>query len=297
MSRNRELRRGFTLVELLVVITIIGMLMALLLPAVNAAVEQARQAYCKNNMRQLATAAIGFEAAKHRFPGYSEKVGPTTGSWILAIMPQLERHDIYDEWGAIANSPPYLELLICPSDPPEQTVGPVNAYVINAGRYNDGSTSEATVANGLSHNYASNGIKTSIDDVISADGTSTTILISENVQARKNGRGWHVPGNATSSGDTGTKVVFVWYDAETPNRRINGNKLAPSPNTNELNDMRRPSSFHNGGVNAVFCDMHVIFLREDIDYWVYQQLMTPRGSESDLPATAKSYVLNGADYQ
>ncbi len=67
-------RRGFTLVELLVVITIIGMLMALLLPAVQAAREAGRRAACMNNQKQLSLGVIQFESAHGQFPGYADKI-------------------------------------------------------------------------------------------------------------------------------------------------------------------------------------------------------------------------------
>ncbi len=79
MKRYKQSSSGFTLVELLVVITIIGMLMALLLPAVNAAVELARAIACKNNMRNMGVAANAFESLKGRYPGHREYV-PLSGS-------------------------------------------------------------------------------------------------------------------------------------------------------------------------------------------------------------------------
>ena len=98
---------GFTLVELLVVITIIGILIALLLPAVQAAREAARQTQCRNNLKQLALAMLDHEQAHKFFPSggwnYQWTGDPDRGTgknqpggWIYATLPYIEQQALYD---------------------------------------------------------------------------------------------------------------------------------------------------------------------------------------------------------
>ena len=100
-------RSGFTLVELLVVITIIGILVALLLPAVQAAREAARRLQCANNVKQLALAALSHESAITFFPtGGWDKVWlghpdrgfgkSQPGGWIYNVLPFIEQEALHD---------------------------------------------------------------------------------------------------------------------------------------------------------------------------------------------------------
>ena len=82
------IRRAFTLVELLVVIAIIGILVALLLPAVQAARESARRTKCTNNLKQICLAIHNFESAQKKLPHGSTACCWTPGpNWCVAILP------------------------------------------------------------------------------------------------------------------------------------------------------------------------------------------------------------------
>jgi len=154
-------RNGFTLVELLVVIAIIGILIGMLLPAVQQVREAARRITCSNNLRQLALACHNYESSFGRFPpGLNIEIGtgsgmifPGTfaqleprgvgrppmpgqwGSWMYWIMPYMEQNNVYDgvnrnirdigpnTLGANSIGAAMINTLICPSD--FQTESPV----------------------------------------------------------------------------------------------------------------------------------------------------------------------------
>ncbi|MEM9186251.1 MAG: DUF1559 domain-containing protein [Planctomycetota bacterium] len=106
MPKRLVRRRGFTLVELLVVIAIIGILVGLLLPAVQSAREAARRMSCTNNLKNLSLACLNHHDVQGHFPvsmGFtqandgSQGAGPAAG-WILQVLPQIEEQPLYDQF-------------------------------------------------------------------------------------------------------------------------------------------------------------------------------------------------------
>jgi len=130
---NAVPRRAFSLVELLVVIAIIGILVALLLPAVQQARESARRLGCQNNCKQIGLAILNYNSAFGCLPA-SGIVAPPQGpydpqsglqfSWLLLILPQLEQTNLHDRFDSSRNvfqqrgDPQAIHVpsLLCPSD-------------------------------------------------------------------------------------------------------------------------------------------------------------------------------------
>ncbi len=129
---------GFTLVELLVVIAIIGILIALLLPAVQAAREAARRTQCANVEKQLGLAVLNYERAKKQLPNSVRPGGSTTApriSGFTSLLPFLEEAALYKQydftlnWDATNGSgganlvvtKTVLPAVLCPSDPQDPT--------------------------------------------------------------------------------------------------------------------------------------------------------------------------------
>lgn len=95
MKRVPLVPRGFTLVELLVVIAIIGVLVALILPAVQYARESSRRTQCSNNLKQMGMAIHLFADINRTLP--SSRLGPQHATWFVQILPQMEQDAVYSQ--------------------------------------------------------------------------------------------------------------------------------------------------------------------------------------------------------
>jgi prepilin-type N-terminal cleavage/methylation domain-containing protein len=166
MSLSLRKRPAFTLVELLVVIAIIGVLVALLLPAVQAAREAARRTSCANKIRQLALAVHNFHDTMNYLPhGTSAQVYPPTGgttavrgtSWIVYILPYIEQKALYDKYRFdkhyddplnAAVGAEIVPTLYCPSGPdPRRHLDPNSGVTTNVSTHYYGVMGPAGSAN------------------------------------------------------------------------------------------------------------------------------------------------------
>ena len=217
MLKRRRMERGFTLVELLVVIAIIGVLVALLLPAVQAAREAARRMSCSNNMKNIVLAVHNYADANKQFPiGTRSNIASTYGqSWTIGLLPYIEQDALYSQWNSAtgwadstnANRVNNLQLNIfrCPSSPLKKVI-PVSSpsginvlqtnYVGIAGTTPSSLSTNSNGFNGLAFDVptsrytngtygviSSNGVfypesSTSFGD-LTRDGTSNTIFFGE----------------------------------------------------------------------------------------------------------------------
>jgi prepilin-type N-terminal cleavage/methylation domain-containing protein/prepilin-type processing-associated H-X9-DG protein len=176
---GRNTRRGFTLIELLVVIAIIGVLIALLLPAVQQAREAARRAQCSNNLKQLGLALHNYEAAYKAFPpgvmhSHVPRSGTTGNSFGMnfncMLLPYTDESSLYDRLNMIGKSPGYVNegqpsagysngreviargpipMFRCPSSPQEVSKSPYEPkshYAGVSGAYPDGNFQETRFA-------------------------------------------------------------------------------------------------------------------------------------------------------
>ena len=351
---RRTTRSGFTLVELLVVISIIAMLASLLMPAVNRAREAARRTQCMNNMRNVALAMMQYDTAKQRLPGWANNLCPNQqfgmatnrdssrasrmpSSWCFELLPYIEKGDLYYIYGPNNTDPgtsgqqtrkcmgtgmpqEHIKLLICPND--SGAVGAPNAlsYVVNCGlRDHPSKWRETTIqgsgdhggshgsnyteppGNGVFHNnwkygnvsgtkvtYVRNRTINSLSYISAGDGTSSTLMVSENVDAGY----WH--GSYRPQGNNNVyegSICFCWTAAPPDAAASAGNnymkinaKIGQDPYAFRS---PRPSGNHDSGVNVIFCDAHSAFISENIDWMTWQLLHSANGRQTMKPDSDK----------
>lgn len=263
-------RAAFTLVELLVVIAIIGILIGMLLPAVQMVRESARRTECANKIRQMGLALLNFESSNETFPpSYKGAAFDPGWSWGTHILPFVEQNNLYQFgnsrnllFGAGSNpanttteySQTELTLFRCPSDQgpslnPIRLNHAMSNYRAVAGPYQPSCYTCNVDLGGVM--YQNSGTK--MADVL--DGTSNTVVIGECKYDETTGKKAAIwPGmTGLRGGAIWISDVMWWVDADTA--QING--TAP----------QAFSSNHPGGALFVFGDGSTHFFREggDVD--------------------------------
>jgi prepilin-type N-terminal cleavage/methylation domain-containing protein/prepilin-type processing-associated H-X9-DG protein len=266
--------KGFTLVELLVVITVIGVLIALLLPAVQMAREAARRSSCSNHLRQLGIGLQNYHQAHGVFPSaYLADQTNWTGphwSWSTFVLPYVEQQGLYEalavstkEFGYGASfAPPCpltqvaLDVFVCPSDagPP---LNPCKSFHAKSNYRGVEGTQDSvsTTYAGLADQDGMLYLNSNLSMAAITDGSSNTLIVGE-CRLDPSGQGYV---GTLWAGMRGSQegVVYIsdafWCVNSDPAYSIDGQADQAF------------SSYHPGGAQFVFCDGSVHFLQQTID--------------------------------
>lgn len=241
-------QKGFTLVELLVVIAIIGVMVGLLLPAVQAAREAARRMSCSNNLKQLGLAMHNYHDTYKTFPvGYRACSTNICWGYGAAILPFMEQTALYDtlQVGSNNNNIPTvaavpvlgqkIDSFTCPSD-----IGAVQNT--NFGNYGK---SNYPISEGIAENTTR---PAGMKDII--DGTSNTLMIGERALITGN-TPFHARGAMWAGRHSATNAAAVGHASWPPNTSAN-----PDP----LCQRHTFSSLHPGGTQFVLADGSTRFI-------------------------------------
>jgi prepilin-type N-terminal cleavage/methylation domain-containing protein len=303
----RQRSRGFTLVELLVVIAIIGVLVALLLPAVQAAREAARRASCANNLRQLGIALHNYHDSLGSLP-VARNPWPLVHSALARLLPYTEQENLQrlvdftvpvSHPNNQAASQTLVTLFLCPTDGASGRI----AGSAHAGTNYVVSTGSGTVAAGLIASGDGLFTQSALGFRDVTDGLSNTAAISESLLGNgQNSSGpkpadirrevLEVPGGndptpAACDGASGTwsgQRGGQWIDGHYGNTLYN-HFYTPNPdtwdcgNTSGNKGLSTARSWHPGGVEVLVCDGSVRFVADSVSLQQWQALASRRGGE------------------
>jgi prepilin-type N-terminal cleavage/methylation domain-containing protein/prepilin-type processing-associated H-X9-DG protein len=290
-------RTGFTLVELLVVITIIGILIALLLPAVQAAREAARRVQCQNNLKQIGVALHNYCSRWQSFPnGYTIPGGPVLSTrysacwgWGTALLPDIEQVPLYQllradtqtiDWAA-ANVPQGLQTPLaayrCPASPDVALTNPAQYFMpicgIAAAQANYVGVFGTEHIPPLELNWQNGGFElidgfgtgvfsrnSAVTPAAIKDGLSCTFAVGERATMVDSS-----PYVERSSVWCGITHAHDWYWYSSGPRSVLGSTYDLLNTTVITADRISFGSDHAGGAHFLFCDGAVSFISDDID--------------------------------
>ncbi|HLA84891.1 MAG TPA: DUF1559 domain-containing protein [Thermoguttaceae bacterium] len=300
-------RSAFTLVELLVVIAIIGVLIALLLPAVQAAREAARRLQCISQLKQASLAMQGYHDANGCFPPDSCDNSRYAGIWVR-LSPYLENRAFFERYRFnetaasgyhIALATEFgMPLLLCPSCGGEKRYtsettagrekcwtshyfgnsGPVGVNLVTNQPYADEKLPPNGKYQSSTYNIATDGVFTNINGVTVADvidGTSKTIAFGEIAFEKYLAYRTFTYGTQLS----GTTSGLIFRATKNHAWPINVLIRSTDPIYTGFNNNGPYGSYHPGGCNMSFCDGSVTFFPETIDMNVYLGLASRNGGE------------------